>query len=90
MLLVYISLCPSGWLPDGLFFISRSLRLRAGSMVLIAVSEPECLNLLINITLQGRHDTYPKRRGLTRMPELMAFDVGDLGAPALPRAGLGV
>jgi cytosine/creatinine deaminase len=26
-------------------------------------------NPLINITLQGRHDTYPKRRGLTRVPE---------------------
>jgi len=24
-------------------------------------------NPLINITLQGRHDTYPKRRGLTRV-----------------------
>lgn len=29
-------------------------------------------NPLINITLQGRHDSYPKRRGLTRVPELMA------------------
>ena len=29
-------------------------------------------NPLINITLQGRHDTYPKRRGQTRVPELMA------------------
>ena len=28
-------------------------------------------NPLINITLQGRHDTYPKRRGLTRIPEQM-------------------
>ena len=26
-------------------------------------------NPLINITIQGRHDTYPKRRGLTRVPE---------------------
>src|ERR1700676_1267683 len=32
-------------------------------------------NPLINITLQGRHDTYPKRRGLTRLPELMASGV---------------
>lgn len=32
-------------------------------------------NPLINITLQGRHDTYPKRRGLTRVPELMAGGV---------------
>lgn len=29
-------------------------------------------NPLINVTLQGRHDTYPKRRGMTRVPELMA------------------
>jgi cytosine deaminase len=29
-------------------------------------------NPLVNITLQGRHDTYPKRRGMTRVPELMA------------------
>ncbi len=28
-------------------------------------------NPLINITLQGRHDTYPKRRGMTRVKELM-------------------
>jgi cytosine deaminase len=28
-------------------------------------------NPLINISLQGRHDSYPKRRGLTRVPELM-------------------
>jgi len=32
-------------------------------------------NPLINITLQGRHDSYPKRRGLTRVPELMAAGV---------------
>ncbi len=28
-------------------------------------------NPLINITIQGRHDTYPKRRGMTRVPELL-------------------
>ena len=28
-------------------------------------------NPLINITLQGRHDTYPKRRGMTRVRELI-------------------
>jgi cytosine/creatinine deaminase len=28
-------------------------------------------NPLINITLQGRHDTYPKRRGMTRVKEQM-------------------
>ena len=32
-------------------------------------------NPLINITLQGRHDTYPKRRGLTRVKELQAAGV---------------
>jgi cytosine deaminase len=32
-------------------------------------------NPLINITLQGRHDSYPKRRGLTRVPELMAAGI---------------
>ncbi|HEX6142569.1 MAG TPA: amidohydrolase family protein, partial [Geminicoccaceae bacterium] len=32
-------------------------------------------NPLINIVIQGRHDTYPKRRGLTRVPELMAAGV---------------
>ncbi len=28
-------------------------------------------NPLINITLQGRHEGYPKRRGMTRVPELL-------------------
>ena len=28
-------------------------------------------NPLINITLQGRSDTYPKRRGMTRVPEML-------------------
>lgn len=32
-------------------------------------------NPLINITLQGRHDSYPKRRGMTRVPELLAGGV---------------
>ena len=36
----------------------------------IAIANP-----LINITLQGRDDTYPKRRGMTRVPELMAAGV---------------
>lgn len=29
-------------------------------------------NPLINITIQGRHDSYPKRRGMTRVKELLA------------------
>jgi len=32
-------------------------------------------NPLINITLQGRHDSYPRRRGMTRVPELMQAGV---------------
>jgi cytosine deaminase len=32
-------------------------------------------NPLINVTLQGRRDTYPKRRGLARVPELLAAGV---------------
>ena len=32
-------------------------------------------NPLINITLQGRSDTYPRRRGLTRVAELRAMGV---------------
>ena len=32
-------------------------------------------NPLINITIQGRHDTYPKRRGMTRVKELMAAGI---------------
>jgi cytosine deaminase len=32
-------------------------------------------NPLINIAIQGRHDTYPKRRGLTRVPELLAAGI---------------
>jgi cytosine deaminase len=40
------------------------------SMDINAIANP-----LINITLQGRHDTYPRRRGLTRIPELRAHGV---------------
>ncbi len=32
-------------------------------------------NPLVNLLLQGRHDTYPKRRGLTRVKELMAAGI---------------
>ncbi|WP_075221462.1 cytosine deaminase [Acuticoccus yangtzensis] len=43
---------------------------------LIAEAEVAAIpNPLINITLQGRMDTYPKRRGLTRVPELAASGV---------------
>ncbi len=32
-------------------------------------------NPLINIVIQGRHDTYPKRRGFTRVPEMLAAGI---------------
>mgnify|MGYP000618884118 CR=1 FL=1 len=43
---------------------------------LIAEADVQAIaNPLINITLQGRHDTYPKRRGQTRVPELRSYGV---------------
>src|SRR6478736_3834091 len=51
------------------YYVSKLLPLIAESGVAV-VSNP-----LINITLQGRHDSYPKRRGMTRVPELMAAGV---------------
>ena len=43
---------------------------------LIAEAEVAAIpNPLINITLQGRMDSYPKRRGMTRVPELRAAGV---------------
>ena len=46
----------------------------AGKLIaLIAESGVHAIaNPLINITLQGRSDTYPKRRGMTRVKEMMA------------------
>ncbi len=41
-------------------------------VALVAASGMNAIaNPLINITLQGRYDTYPRRRGMTRVPELM-------------------
>ncbi len=51
------------------YYVSKLLPLIAQAGV-HAVANP-----LINITLQGRHDSYPKRRGMTRVPELMAAGV---------------
>jgi cytosine deaminase len=51
------------------YYVSKLIPLIAESGVSIIA------NPLINITLQGRHDTYPKRRGMTRVPELMAAGV---------------
>jgi cytosine deaminase len=45
-------------------------------MPLIAEAEVHAIaNPLINITLQGRHDTYPKRRGQTRVPEMRSYGI---------------
>ncbi len=51
------------------YYASKLIPLIADSGVSIVA------NPLINITLQGRHDTYPKRRGMARVPELMAGGV---------------
>ena len=43
---------------------------------LIAEAEISAIpNPLINIMLQGRHDTFPKRRGLTRVKEMQAVGI---------------
>ncbi|MDH3885074.1 MAG: amidohydrolase family protein [Desulfobacterales bacterium] len=47
------------------YYISKLMPLMAEARVHVVA------NPLINITLQGRHDTYPKRRGMTRVKELM-------------------
>jgi cytosine deaminase len=45
-------------------------------MPLMAEARINCVcNPLVNMNLQGRHDTYPKRRGLMRVPELMACGI---------------
>ena len=51
------------------YYVSKLLALMHEAR-LNAVANP-----LINITLQGRHDTYPKRRGMTRVKELMAANI---------------
>jgi cytosine deaminase len=51
------------------YYVSKLLPLIRESQVHVVA------NPLINITLQGRHDSYPKRRGMTRVPELMAAGI---------------
>jgi cytosine deaminase len=51
------------------YYVTKLLPLMAESGVQ-AICNP-----LINIHLQGRQDTYPKRRGLTRVPELLRAGV---------------
>ncbi len=48
------------------YYVSKLIPLMAEAQLHVVA------NPLINITLQGRHDTYPKRRGMTRVPELLA------------------
>src|SRR5690606_36979689 len=51
------------------YYVSKLLPLMAEAGV-AAIANP-----LINIVIQGRHDTYPKRRGMTRVPELRAHGI---------------
>jgi cytosine/creatinine deaminase len=66
------------------YYVSKLIPLIAESGVSVIA------NPLVNIHLQGRHDTYPKRRGMTRVPELMeagvtvAFGHDDVQDPWYP------
>ncbi|MGC4025186.1 MAG: amidohydrolase family protein [Mesorhizobium sp.] len=51
------------------YYVSKLLPLIAEAQV-SAIPNP-----LINIMLQGRHDTYPKRRGMTRVPEMLKHGI---------------
>ncbi|HCQ66610.1 MAG TPA: cytosine deaminase [Rhodobacteraceae bacterium] len=51
------------------YYVSKLLPLIAEAQV-AAIPNP-----LINIVLQGRHDSYPKRRGLTRVKEMQAMGI---------------
>src|SRR5471032_2312540 len=51
------------------YYVSKLIPLIRDSGV-AAIANP-----LINITLQGRADTYPKRRGMTRVPDVLAAGI---------------
>ncbi len=51
------------------YYVSKLLPLMAEAEV-SATANP-----LINIGIQGRHDTYPKRRGMTRIPEMLTYGI---------------
>jgi cytosine deaminase len=51
------------------YYVSKLLPMIAEAQV-SAIPNP-----LINIMLQGRHDTFPKRRGLTRVKEMQALGI---------------
>ena len=51
------------------YYVSKLLPMMAEAGV-AAIANPN-----INIVIQGRHDTYPKRRGMNRFPEMLAYDI---------------
>lgn len=51
------------------YYVSKLLPLMAEAGV-AAIANPN-----INITIQGRHDTYPKRRGMNRFPEILSYGI---------------
>jgi cytosine deaminase len=51
------------------YYVSKLLPMMAEAQV-SAIPNP-----LINIMLQGRHDTFPKRRGLTRVKEMLSTGI---------------
>ncbi|EAT14719.1 amidohydrolase family protein [Desulfuromonas acetoxidans] len=51
------------------YYVSKLLPLMAEARI-NAICNP-----LVNMVLQGRHDTYPKRRGLTRVKEMLAAGI---------------
>jgi cytosine/creatinine deaminase len=51
------------------YYVSKLLPLMAEAGV-AAIANP-----LINIGIQGRHDSYPKRRGMTRIPEMLSYGI---------------
>ena len=51
------------------YFASKLLDLIAEAEISVVA------NPLVNIIVQGQHDTYPKRRGLTRVPEMIELGI---------------
>ena len=51
------------------YYVSKLLPLMAEAGV-AAIANPN-----INIVIQGRHDTYPKRRGMNRFPEMLSYGI---------------
>lgn len=51
------------------YYVSKLLPLMAEAGV-AAIANPN-----INIVIQGRHDSYPKRRGMNRFPEMLGYGI---------------